>query len=65
MRTPRRPFGRVRDLDVVDADPSIGGQRSDLGQDTGAVRDRDPQLGQMVGPDGTSRKVPPSRAGLL
>ena len=56
---------RVRDLDVVDPDARIGGERGDLGQHAGTVGDRDAQLGQVVGPHDAGREVPPGRAGPL
>ena len=45
-----RALGGAGDLDVVDADAGIGGQRRDLGQHARPVGDRDAQLGQVLGP---------------
>ncbi len=62
---PEVTLGRMRDLNVVDADSGVGGQRCDLGDNAVTVGHPDPQLSQVVGSYGTGREASPGGAGLL
>ena len=50
-------LGDVDDLEVGDVDAEFRGEREHLGGGAGAVRNRDPYLGELVGVDDSGRQV--------
>ena len=58
-------LGHVDDLEAGDVDAELGGQGEDLCRGAGAVRDRDPHLGQLLGMRGMDRQVGPCLTGPL